>query len=147
MNGRLAAAVLLAAAGCSRPAAGSTYAYSSGNGRVQLAAGVERSELSLDRGEGSFTVNRAFSMRLEGARGSFEARMPDVRGPGQYAGSGSSFRLVYLGRAYPSEKGGACALRLTRVDAAGADGSVSCVGLATIGGKGYDVLMTFRLTA
>lgn len=127
---------------------GPTHRYAEGSGSMELRAGTERAEQTLDHlADASYTVNGSFGFSLDGPGAGLEVRALRVRGPGQYGGNGMVVRMRFGGREYASTRGGACGLTIRRADATQADGTLSCVGLGTHAGKGYDVGARFALLA
>jgi hypothetical protein len=135
---------LLVAAACAT-SAGATYRYSKATATVKLAAGVERDQFDADDGSGAYTQNRALSLRLVAARGTLDVRVGGANGRALYSGGEVTADLRYMGRHFDSAHGGACQVHLDGVTADDVSGSLSCVGLGTHTGKGYDVSSVFRL--
>jgi hypothetical protein len=140
---------LVAAASCvENLPAGPTHRYREGSASVSVAAGVEKDAFELDElRDGSYMENRTLRFTLSGPKGSLVLEVHRVHGRAEYGGPNVSVTLGFEGRVVGSTQGGACSALVRRAEAEGAEGSLSCVGLGTHTGKGYDVGARFTLRA
>ena len=113
---------------------------------MRLAAGTERRTVSLDLVEHArWTRGGRFSFAIDGERSGLAVRFPGVRGPGTYTSNGAEVSLTLDGDSFENTHGGACSLNVLEASAAGVKGTLSCVGLGTHAGKGWDVGARFTL--
>jgi hypothetical protein len=142
---RRALFVLLALGACAQPAAGATYRYAEGAGSLRLAAGAEHNEYTASDVIGSYTRNRTFAVKMS-APATLDALVRNPRGRALYHASQLRVVLAVGGRRLTLDDGGVCTLQLLRAERDGAEGSVTCVGLGTHSGKGYDINAMFTLS-
>lgn len=141
-------AILAIASACrGGPESGPAHAYDTGDASLRVAAGTEERELELEHvQEATWTENDALDATFEGPRAGLEMAFPQIGGRGVYSSNGAEVTLILDRRRFRNLDGGACTLLIETATATEVAGSLSCVGLGTHAGKGWDVGARFALS-